>query len=89
VDADLEDPFAATAAHFLNVLCLRSAIVGELGTQEFTLAEAGRVCGEEVYATQMALGQLIKVGLAEHDGALPWFHKDQRYRCRPEAALLR
>jgi hypothetical protein len=85
----LEDPFAATAAHFFNVLELRSAIVNELGGREFTLAEAARVCGDEVYAAQMALGQLIKVGLAESDGAIPWFHKDQRYRCRPEAALLR
>jgi hypothetical protein len=81
-----DDPFAATAVHFLNVLCLRTTIIEHVGVGGFfTLAQAADACGGDDYAALMTLGQMIKVGLVDFDTTRPWDHRSQRYICRREA----
>jgi len=87
----LSDPFNRIAMHLFLSLDLRTRIVSEMGLgKTFTIGQAAKTCGVDNYSAQMAIGQLIKVGLVEFDvfSGEPWYSSNQEFVCRLEARSI-
>lgn len=81
----LDSPFNRIAMHLFLSLNLRTRIISEMGCDNsFTIKQAATACNIDAYSIQMALGQMIKVGLVEFDknSGEPWYSTNQQFICR-------
>jgi len=86
----LDSPFNRMAMHLFLSLNLRTRIISEMGCDNFfTMEHAAEACNIDNYSVQMALGQMIKVGLVEFDknSGEPWYSTNQQFRCKTDTLL--
>lgn len=87
----LNSPFNRMAMHLFLSLNLRTRIISEMGCDNsFTIEQAAEACNIDNYSVQMALGQMIKVGLVEFDknSGEPWYSTNQQFRCKIETLII-
>lgn len=86
----LDSPFNKMAMHLFLSLNLRTRIISEMGCDNsFTIEQVAEACNIDNYSIQMALGQMIKVGLVEFDknSGEPWYSTNQQFRCKTDTLI--
>lgn len=86
----LDSPFNRMAMHLFLSLNLRTRIISKMGCDNpFTIEQAAEACNIDNYSVQMALGQMIKVGLVEFDknSGEPWYSTNQQFRCKTDTLI--
>lgn len=86
----LDSPFNRIAMHLFLSLNLRTRIISEMGCDNlFTIEQAATACNIDTYSIQMALGQMIKVGLVEFDknSGEPWYSTNQQFICKSDMLI--